>query len=101
MRGFNRLGRRSGVNRPYEGSLGTDLGIDSGYRIFGGGDAEAVEALVCKTGLKWVRVPPTSIPFRIAPERGIRWVVNRECLERKISVADDGSRTEMIGFAGD
>jgi hypothetical protein len=51
MRGFNRLGRRSGVNRPYEGSLGTDLGIDSGYRIFRGGDAEAVEALVCKTGL--------------------------------------------------
>jgi len=28
-------------------------------------------------------------------------VVNREYLEGKISVADDGSRTEMIGSAGD
>jgi len=37
-----------------------------------------------------------------APEpRGNSMVVNREYLEGKISVADDGSRTEMIGFAGD
>jgi len=28
-------------------------------------------------------------------------VGNREYLEGKISVADDGSRTEMIGFAED
>ena len=81
--------------------MGTDLGIDSGYRIFRGGDAEAVEALVCKTGLSGFESHRYLHSFSHCSRERNSMVVNREYLEGKISVADDGSRTEMIGFAGD